>query len=125
MRRLFIESLFFSREIKQLIKENKISEDDYKKFQEKLLKNPKAGSIIPGLGGLRKIRLGYHGKGTRGGLRVDYLDIPEAECLPLLVIYPKSVKEDLTPDQKKEIKELVNMLKKEAIGRVQKNKMQS
>jgi hypothetical protein len=37
-------------------------------------------------------------------------------------IYPKSVKDDLTPDQKKEIKELVNMLKKEAISRVQKIK---
>ena len=71
---------------------------------------------------MRKIRLGYHGKGTRSGLRVDYLDIPEAECLHLLFIYPKSVKDDLTPDQKKEIKELVNILKKEAISRVQKIK---
>ncbi len=122
MRRLFIESLIFSREIKQLIKENKISEDDYKIFQEKLLKDPKAGSIIPGFGGLRKIRLGYHGKGTRGGLRIDYLDIPEAECLHLLVIYSKSAKKDLTPDQKKEIRELVNILKKEAISRVRKTK---
>lgn len=41
MRRLFIESSIFSREIKRLIKENKISEDDYKKFQEELLKDPK------------------------------------------------------------------------------------
>jgi len=122
MRRLFIESSLFSREIKRLIKEKKISEDDYKIFQEELLKDPKAGSVIPGLGGLRKIRLGYRGKGTRGGLRIDYLDIPEAECLHLLVIYPKSVKKDLTPGQKKEIRELVKILKKEAISRVQKFK---
>lgn len=122
MRRLFIESLTFSKEIKQLIKENKISENDYKKLQEELLKNTKAGSVIPGLGGLRKIRLGYHGKGTRSGLRIDYLDIPEAECLHLLVIYPKSVKKDLTPYQKKEIRELVKILKKEAISHVRKTK---
>jgi hypothetical protein len=122
MRRLFIESSIFSKGIKRLIKENKISEDDYKKFQEKLLKDPKAGSIIPGLGRLRKIRLGYHGKGPRSGLRIDYLDIPEAECLHLLVIYQKSVKKDLTPDQKKEIRKLVNILKKEAISRVRKIK---
>ena len=122
MRRLFIESLIFSREIEQLIKENKISEDDYRKFQEELLKDPKTGSVIPGLGGLRKTRLGYHGKGTRSGLRIDYLDIPEAECLHLLVIYPKSAKKDLTPDQKKEIRKLVNLLKKEAISRVRKIK---
>ncbi len=122
MRRLFIESTSFSKEIKHLIKENKISEDDYKQFQEALLKNPKTGSVIPGLGGLRKTRLGYHGKGTRGGLRIDYLDIPEAECLHLLVIYTKSIKEDLSSDQKKEIRELVNTLKKEAINHVRKTK---
>lgn len=115
MRRLFIESSIFSREIKRLIKENKISGRTAKRSK-------KAGSVIPGFGGLRKIRLGYHGKGTRGGLRIDYLDIPEAECLHLLVIYAKSVKKDLTPYQKKEIRELVNILKKEAINRVQKIK---
>ena len=86
------------------------------------MKNPKTGSVIPGLCGLRKIRLGYHGKGTRGGLRIDYLDIPEAECLHLLVIYTKSIKEDLSSDQKKEIRELVNTLKKEAISHVRKTK---
>ena len=41
MRRLFIESSLFSREIKRLIKEKKISEDDYKIFQEELLKRSK------------------------------------------------------------------------------------
>ena len=102
MRRLFIESTIFSKEIKKLIKEKKISEDEYKQFQETLLSNPKAGVVIPGLGGLRKIRLGYRGKGTRGGLRIDYLDIPEAECLHLLVIFQKSDIVDLTPNQKKE-----------------------
>ena len=122
MRRLFIESSIFSKEIKRLIKENKITEEDYKKFQEQLLHNPKAGAVIPGLSGLRKIRLGYHEKGTRGGLRVDYLDIPEAECLHLLVIYPKNSKDDLTPEEKKEIRKLVNILKKEAISCVQKIK---
>ena len=86
------------------------------------LKDPRAGSVIPGLGGLRKIRLGFRGKGTRGGLRIDYLDIPEAKCLHLLVIYSKSAKNDLTPYQKKEIRELVTILKKEAISRVQKIK---
>ena len=63
--------------------------------------------------------MGYQGKGTRGGLRIDYLDIPEAECLHLLVIYTKNEKEDLTPDEKKEIRDLVKKLKKEAVESVQ------
>jgi hypothetical protein len=122
MRRLFIESSFFSKKLKQLINNNKITEKDYKQFQEQLLHNPKSGAVIPGLSGLRKIRLGYQGKGTRGGLRVDYLDIPEAECLHLLVLYTKNEKEDLTPDEKKEIRDLVKKLKKEAVESVHSTK---
>jgi len=125
MRRLFIESSIFSRELKGLINDNKITDAEYKQFQEKLLYNPKAGTVMPGLSGLRKVRMGYHGKGTSGGLRVDYLDIPEAECLHLLVIYSKNVKDDLTPEEKKEIRELVKILKKEAVSRVQTIKRKS
>jgi len=58
-------------------------------------------------------------------LRINYLDIPEAECLHLLVIYPKNVKTDLTSEEKKEIRDLVKTLKKEALSRVQAIKRKS
>ncbi len=118
MKRLFVESSIFSKEIQRLINNKKLSEEEYKKLQEELLYNPKAGTVIPGLGGLRKIRFGSHGKGKRGGLRIDYLDIPQRECLHLLVLYAKNVREDLTADQKREIRTLVHTLKKEALSHV-------
>ena len=118
MKRLFIESSIFSRTLKQFIRENRIAESDYKNLQEQLLHDPKAGAVIPGLLGLRKIRMGYRGKGTSGGLRIVYLDIPEAECLHFLLLYPKNAKEDLSPEEKREIRILVKTLKKEATRHV-------
>jgi len=71
------------------------------------------------------IRLGYQGKGSSGGLRIVYLDIPEAECIHLLLVYSKNAKEDLNPDEKKEIRDLAKILKKEAVSRVQAIKRKS
>jgi len=45
---------------------------------------------------------------------VDYLDIPEAEVLHLIVIYPKNVKEDLSSEEKRLIASLAKKLKEEA-----------
>ncbi len=70
--------------------------------------------MIPGLLGLRKIRLKGANIGKKGGFRVDYLDIPEFGKLYLIVLYPKNVKEDLTQNEKKIICRFVKQLKEEA-----------
>jgi hypothetical protein len=64
--------------------------------------------VIPGLSGLRKIRLKATNKGKRGGFRVDYLDVPEYGKLYFIVLYPKNMKEDLLQDEQKIIARLVN-----------------
>jgi hypothetical protein len=50
-----------------LVKEH-MTDDEYS-FLDYLLKNPKAGKVIQGAGGLRKIRWMGRGKGKRGGSR--------------------------------------------------------
>ena len=55
------------------------------------------------------------GKGKRGGYRVIYLDIPEVERTYLLGLYAKGEKADLSPDEKKILKGLVERLKREAL----------
>jgi hypothetical protein len=45
---------------------------------------------------------------------VDYLDIPEYGKLYFIVLYPKNVKEDLSPEEQKIIVRLVKTLKEEA-----------
>ena len=64
---LLIETPTFTRQITGLL-----SDDEYSEFQSQLVANPKAGDVIPGSGGLRKIRWFRAGRGKRGGIRVIY-----------------------------------------------------
>jgi mRNA-degrading endonuclease RelE of RelBE toxin-antitoxin system len=73
--------------------------------------NPEIHPVIPGTGGLRKARWGRQGKGKRGGFRVIYFYRAAADVVYFLDIYAKAVKEDLTPADKRQLKELVNRLK--------------
>ena len=93
-----------------MISAGKLLESDYDNFEWDLSQNSQAGEVIPGLGGIRKIRLKAANKGKRGGFRVDYLDIPEVEILHLIVIYAKNVKKDLSTDEKKIICNIAKML---------------
>lgn len=113
MERTFIQLPPFSRHLDDLINQGKLLEKDFEKFEQELLKNPQTGDVIPGLSGLRKIRLRGANTGKRSGFRVDYLDLPEYGKLYLIVLYPKSAKEDLSPDEKKIICRLVKQLKEE------------
>jgi len=48
---VIIETSIFTRQIQQLL-----SDDDYQQLQLELIRHPELGKIIPGSGGLRKIR---------------------------------------------------------------------
>jgi len=84
---------------------------DYDSFKIDLAKNPASGDLIIGTGGIRKTRLKSSSKGKSGGFRVCYLDVPQTEELFLILIYPKNEREDLAPEEKKILKELVKQLK--------------
>ena len=85
-------------------------------IQNEILRQPEIGKVIPGLGGVRKMRIAdvSRGNGKRGGFRVLYLDLPEREKTYLLWIYGKNESEDISADEKKIIKSLALHLKKEA-----------
>lgn len=78
-----------------------------------LLKNPKLGDVIEGTGGARKMRIQLEGRGKSGGGRVIYLDVFERENLYLLFAYPKNVQENLSAAQKKEIRSMIDAIRKE------------
>ncbi len=75
----------------------------YSALQQALLKDPAAGAVIPGSGGLRKIRWPdpRRGKGKRGGLRVIYLHVSEAQIILFVRVYDKDDTNDLTADERK------------------------
>jgi hypothetical protein len=64
---------------------------------------PECGDIIPGSGGLRKVRVGREGMGKRGGARVVYYFYNENFPILLLALYAKNEKGDLTAAKKREL----------------------
>jgi hypothetical protein len=93
---IFVETPIFTAAANELL-----TDDDYSAFQQFLIVRPRAGQVIPGAGGLRKVRWSAPNAGKRGGVRVIYYVVDEAEQIRLLLIYKKGVKDDLTPTQKK------------------------
>lgn len=86
-----------------------LDDDAFGALQQKLLKNPEAGAEIPGTGGLRKLRFpdSRRGKGTRGGLRVIYYWYSGKDRFWLFTLFDKDEADDLTPEQKKILKEML------------------
>ena len=82
----FIETKLFTRLIQQYL-----SEEEYAELQSFLIHNPQAGDIVPGSGGLRKLRWRGKGRGKRGGFRVIYYTRTTQGQIWMLTIYPKSM----------------------------------
>lgn len=84
-----------------------LSEEEYRLFQATLLDRPDAGKVIPGGGGLRKIRWAVEGRGKSGGVRVIYYWFTARGTILLLFMYPKNVQDNLTQDQLKQLKKII------------------
>ena len=76
-----------------------------------LMNRPDAGDMIPGSGGVRKLRWAAKGKGKRGGARIIYLYVVIAGRIYLIRCYAKNVKTDLTADEKKSLRQIAAHLK--------------
>ena len=75
-----------------------------------LSNNPKAGTLIQGSGGIRKLRWASKGKGKSGGSRVIYLFYNETVPLFLLTIFGKNEKANLSKAERNELAKLVKEL---------------
>jgi mRNA-degrading endonuclease RelE of RelBE toxin-antitoxin system len=84
-----------------------LSGDEYRLLQRALLEHAEAGTRIPGSGGLRKLRWSAEGRGKRGGVRVIYHWLAARDTILLLFMYPKNVQDDLTPDQLRQLRKIV------------------
>jgi len=84
-----------------------LNDDELRQLQETLLRNPKAGAVIRGTKGLRKIRIAFEGKGKSGSGRVAYVDFTVHETIYLITAYPKNVKDNLTKAERNAIAKVI------------------
>lgn len=77
---------------------------------EYLAANPKAGDLIRGTGGVRKLRWARGGRGKSGGVRAIYYFHSEAMPLYLLTLFAKNEKADLSAAERVELAAVVRIL---------------
>ncbi len=80
------------------------SEEERGAFAAFLAENPTSGDVVPGSGGIRKVRWRRAGSGKSGGVRVIYFTRTDAGELVLLTLYAKSKLDNLSGQQLKEIR---------------------
>ncbi len=96
----FIEAPVFSRQLP-----NYMDDEAYTTLQWALALHPEAGAVIPGSGGVRKMRWAGSGRGKRGGLRIIYYWRKSASEIWMLTLYAKNEAESIPAHVLKAIKE--------------------
>lgn len=112
MPKLFVESHEFTEWIV-----THLDDDALAALQQLLAENPESGAVMPGCGGLRKLRIADPSRqtGKRGGARIIYLHVPKADWVYLMDVYGKGEKADLSSAEKKMLRRLAEEFKAEAI----------
>ena len=95
-----IETPLFSRQV-----DDYWTEGDRCAFISWLSANPEAGDVIPGTGGIRKVRWFRPGSGKRGGVRVIYFNQLANGEIWLLLIYAKSARDNIPAHTLRAIRE--------------------
>ena len=108
MTRTFIQTDEFLKKWEEL----GLTDDDLRRLEYAIMKDPKIGPVIPGTGKLRKMRFGYDNRGKSGSTRVCYVDFLVYDTVYLITAYAKNEKENLTKAECNEIKKLISILER-------------
>ena len=102
----FIESPFFTKTLGRYL-----DDDEYCELQLHLIKQPDSGMVVPGSGGVRKVRWAAEGRGKRGGLRVIYYLRLARGQIWMLSLYSKNLRENIPAHVLKSMKEAIDNAK--------------
>ncbi|OLF53261.1 toxin [Pseudomonas chlororaphis] len=105
-----MDALFIELPPFQRYRQSYLDDELFRCLQFELLKNPEAGDLIEGTGGLRKLRFvdERRHKGKRSGIRVIYYWWSTGLQFWLFTLYAKNEQDDLTPQQRKLLRQLLN-----------------
>ena len=87
-----------------------LDDNDLQALQIELSKDPQIGSVIKGTGKLRKMRFAFPNRGKSGSSRVLYVDFVLAETIYLIFAYPKNEKDNLTDEERNNIKKMIEKI---------------
>lgn len=87
-----------------------LNEAERKSVIDYLAAHPRAGDIMEGTGGIRKLRWARGGKGKSGGVRVIYYYHDQRIPLYLLTVFGKNEKSNITKSERNELARLVGLL---------------
>lgn len=107
MKRKFVITPVFDKQWREM----GLDDNDLQNLQVELLKNPQIGNVIRGTGKLRKMRFAFQNRGKSGSSRVLYVDFVVAETIYLIFAYPKNEKDNLSAEEKRNLKKLVARMK--------------
>jgi len=96
----FVESPAFER-----FRAYYLDDEEFGELQQFLMRHLEAGKVVPGSGGVRKLRWRLSGTGKRGGLRVIYYVRYEPNQFWMLTLYAKAKKENVPAHILKQLKE--------------------
>ncbi|MGH8069033.1 MAG: hypothetical protein ACRERE_28120 [Candidatus Entotheonellia bacterium] len=100
---LLIETPIFTQRMQRFL-----SDELYRLLQQQLVAKPDTGRVMPGSGGLRKMRWSVSGRGKRGGIRIIYDWAVTQEQICLLFVSPKSEQDDFTPTQLRALQRIID-----------------
>jgi len=89
-----------------------LDDDDLRKLELEIMKNPHVGDVIPGTGRLRKMRFPCRNMGKSGSVRVCYVDFVILDTIYLITAYSKNEKDNLSKAQCNEIRKMIDLLEK-------------
>ena len=87
--------------------ERLFSPDELAAVVDRLAADPTCGVVIPGSGGIRKVRFGFDGRGKSGGARIIYLFSGESLPVFVLAVFAKNEKANLSPAERNALAKMV------------------
>ena len=102
-----IETSVFTRRADALL-----SRDERMELITALASNPRAGVLVPGLGGIRKMRFAAGGKGQRGGVRVVWFVTSDEMPVIALLVYAKNEQVNPSPAEQRAMLAVVEGIKR-------------
>ncbi len=108
MTRTFIQTSNYERNWAKL----GFDDDDLRRLEIEILKDPTAAPVIRGTGKLRKMRFSFKNEGKSGSVRICYVDFVVHETIYLITVYPKKEKDNLSKAERNEIRKMIELLEK-------------